>query len=93
MSYLKPPACIVLIFNDYNYAGTPSISLSLTSPIDVISGNAVCSSTTVEFTCNASNVETFGWHINDTSIESWYIPTTSSDFRPPNFTDFSADYF
>ena len=63
------------------YAGTPNLSLSLTSPVDVISGNAICSNTTVEFTCNARNVETLGWHINNMSIESWYIPTTSSSVQ------------
>ena len=59
-------------------AGTPSVSLSLTSPADVLSGNAVCSNTTVEFTCTASSVETLGWHIDNIPFESWYIPTTSS---------------
>ena len=80
---IKPPALFLNIRNNnYYYAGTPSIlSLSLTSPIDVTSGNAVCSNTTIEFTCNASNVETFGWHINNTSLNSWYIPTTSSSLQ------------
>ena len=78
---LNIPHYFLFMINNYNYAGTPSISLSLTSPVDVISGNAVCSNTTVEFTCNASNVETFGWLINDMSIESWYIPTTSSSVQ------------
>ena len=79
MSYYQTSRITFLfMINNYNYAGTPSISLSLTSPVDVISGYAVCSNTNIEFTCNASNVEVFGWLINDTSIESWYIPTTSS---------------
>ena len=74
-SYVVLPARIV-------YAGTSSLSLSLTSPVDVLSGNVVCSNTTVEFTCNARNVETFGWKINDNiSIESWHIPSTSSSVQ------------
>ena len=39
----------------------------------MLSGNAVYSNTTVEFTCTASNVETLGWDVNDRAIDSWHI--------------------
>lgn len=55
------------------HAGVPSVSLDQTSPVDVLSGNAVCSNTTVEFTCIANNVETLGWHVNDRHIASWHV--------------------
>ena len=37
------------------------LSLRLTSSVDVLSGNTICSNTTFEFTCIASGVDTLGW--------------------------------
>ena len=60
-------------------AGTPNatVHLNQTSPIDVLSGNAVCSNTTVEFTCIASGVDTIGWQINSGRRETWHATSSS----------------
>ena len=58
--------------------GDLALSLNLTSSVDVLSGNVVCSNTTVEFTCTASGVHTLGWRRKNstvpvTLIKGWHI--------------------
>ena len=74
-------------------AGSPSLSLSVTSPIDVLSGNTVCSNTTVEFTCIASDIDTLGWQRGSRTMASMLITSWHVSAAPHPYHDGSIDVY
>ena len=55
------------------FVGQAPVSLTLTSPVDVTSGNTICPNTKVEFTCIAVSVTALTWRRNVMDIDSFNV--------------------
>ena len=55
------------------FVGQLSVTLTLTSPVDVTSGNTICPNTKVEFTCIAVRVTGLAWRRNSMDIDAFNV--------------------
>ena len=84
----------VLLVTMYHYGivnlfvGQSSVTLTLTSPIDVTSGNTICPNTEVELSCIAVSVTALAWRRNGMDIDAFNVLSALGTFERDPFITF-----
>ena len=70
------------------FVGQSPVSLTLTSPVDVTSGNTVCPNTEVELSCIAVGISALTWRRNGMDIDSFNVLSELGRREQDPFTTF-----